>query len=93
MNFGNGPARNRRAPSPDDSLKAARGLRRQLDLNRNRPLLAQALVRFERGAPSRCPTCESYRVVSDFRPEIGDAGGYVTLCANCGWEDESSEGE
>lgn len=54
---------------------------------------SDALVRFERGAPNRCPMCESYRVVSDFRPEIGDAGAYVTLCANCGWEDEPSEGE
>jgi hypothetical protein len=53
---------------------------------------SDALVRFERGAPDRCPTCESYRVISDFRPEIGDAGGYVTLCANCGWEDEPDQG-
>ena len=49
---------------------------------------SDALVRFERGAPDRCPACESYRVVSDFRPELGDSGGYVTLCGNCGWEDE-----
>jgi len=49
---------------------------------------SDALVRFERGAPDRCPACESYRVLADFRPEIGDSGGYVTLCANCGWEDE-----
>ena len=48
---------------------------------------SDALVRFERGAPDRCPVCESYRVVSDFRPELGDSGGYETLCANCGWED------
>jgi hypothetical protein len=46
-----------------------------------------ALVRFERGAPDRCPQCESYRVVSDYRPELESAGGYVTLCAACGWED------
>jgi hypothetical protein len=50
---------------------------------------SDALVRFERGAPDRCPVCESYRVVADFRPEVGDSGGYITLCANCGWEDES----
>ncbi len=49
---------------------------------------SDALVRFERGVPDRCPTCESYRLFPDFRPEIGDAGGYVTLCANCGWESE-----
>jgi hypothetical protein len=45
-----------------------------------------ALVRYERGAPDRCPSCESYRLAPDFRPEIGDAGEYVTICANCGWE-------
>jgi hypothetical protein len=45
-----------------------------------------ALVRYERGAPDRCPECESYRVVADYRPEIGSQGAYVTLCANCGWE-------
>lgn len=50
-----------------------------------------ALVRFERGAPDRCPECESYRVVSDYRPELGGAGGYVTLCAACGWEDIPDE--
>lgn len=54
---------------------------------------SDALVRYERGAPDRCPECESYRVVSDFRPELGDAGNYVTLCANCGWEDERADGE
>jgi hypothetical protein len=47
-----------------------------------------ALVRYERGAPDRCPSCESYRVVSDYRPETGAEGAYVTLCANCGWEDD-----
>jgi hypothetical protein len=49
---------------------------------------AIALVRYERGAPDRCPACESYRVVSDYRPELGTDGSYVTLCANCGWEDD-----
>jgi transcription elongation factor Elf1 len=49
---------------------------------------SDALVRHERGAPDRCPECESYKVVADFRPELMDeeGGGYVTLCANCGWE-------
>jgi hypothetical protein len=46
-----------------------------------------ALVRYERGAPDRCPECESYRVVADYRPDMAQ-GAYVTLCANCGWEDE-----
>lgn len=55
---------------------------------------SDALVRFERGAPDRCPQCESYRVVSDFRAELGEYGTYVSLCVNCGWEDEpESDGE
>jgi hypothetical protein len=52
-----------------------------------------ALVRYERGAPDRCPTCESYRVVSDYRPELGSEGVYVTLCASCGWEDDPVSAE
>ena len=50
-----------------------------------------ALVRFERGAPDRCPECESYRVVADYRPEIGSRGAYISLCANCGWEDDQEK--
>ena len=46
-----------------------------------------ALVRFERGEPSRCPVCGSYRLAGDYRPESGTSGAYVTLCESCGWED------
>lgn len=46
-----------------------------------------ALVRFERGAPDRCPSCGSYRLTSDFRPELNIEPPYVTLCESCGWED------
>lgn len=46
-----------------------------------------ALVRFERGQPDRCPQCDSYRLTSDYRPELGGDGAYVTLCEACGWED------
>lgn len=48
---------------------------------------SSALVRHERGAPARCPVCSSYRLVADYRPELGNQGAYVTLCASCGWED------
>lgn len=46
-----------------------------------------ALVRFERGAPDRCPICGSYRLTSDYRPELNIEPPYVTLCESCGWED------
>lgn len=48
---------------------------------------AFALVRFERGEPSRCPVCNSYRLTSNYRPELGRGNAYVTLCESCGWED------
>lgn len=56
-------------------------------------VFSMALVRHERGAPDRCPECGSYRVVSDYRPELGNESPYVTLCEACGWEDEPSTGE
>lgn len=45
------------------------------------------LVRYERGEPERCPICNSYRLTSDYRPEVGTDGAYLTLCESCGWED------
>jgi hypothetical protein len=48
---------------------------------------AGALVRKERKAPERCPKCSSYRLTSDYRPEINREPPYVTLCEACGWED------
>lgn len=50
-----------------------------------------ALVRYERGEPERCPVCSSYRLTSDYRPELGTYGAYVTLCESCGWEDAPEE--
>jgi hypothetical protein len=47
-----------------------------------------ALLRWERGGPDRCPSCSSYRLVSDYRPESPDRP-YVTLCESCGWESAS----
>jgi hypothetical protein len=52
---------------------------------------ALALVRYERGEPVRCPACSSYRLTSDYRPELGRGGAYVTLCEACGWEDVPEE--
>ena len=45
-----------------------------------------ALVRYERGEPDRCPACSSYRLTSDYRPELGGESPYITLCEACGWE-------
>jgi hypothetical protein len=53
-------------------------------------IFSMALVRFERGVPDRCPACGSYRLISDYRPELGDESPYVTLCGACGWEDVES---
>jgi hypothetical protein len=47
-----------------------------------------AAVRAERRTPDRCRDCSSYRLVSDYRPELGDEHPYVTLCETCGWQDE-----
>jgi len=44
-----------------------------------------ALLRHETRQPDRCPECDSYRIVTDFRPELDDPP-YVILCAACGWE-------
>lgn len=57
---------------------------------------SHALVRYERGEPDRCPSCSSYRLAFDYRPELGHYhpdfgrpnGAYVTRCASCGWEDK-----
>jgi hypothetical protein len=54
--------------------------------------IATALVRHERGAPDRCPSCSSYRLASDYRPEVGGDGAYVTLYVACGWEGTPAPG-
>lgn len=51
-------------------------------------VFSYALVRYERGEPDRCPICSSYRLTSDYRPELGTSGAYVTICESCGWEDK-----
>ena len=50
-------------------------------------VFSYALVRYERGEPERCPVCNSYRLASDYRPELGKGGAYVTLCESCRWEE------
>lgn len=51
-------------------------------------VFSYALVRYERGEPDRCPICSSYRLTSDYRPELGTSGAYVTICESCGWENK-----
>lgn len=46
-----------------------------------------ALARYESGSPDRCPSCSSYRIVSNYRPDLGIDPPYVTLCESCGWTD------
>jgi hypothetical protein len=41
-----------------------------------------AVLRYETGAPDRCPECASYRVTIDYRSDIGIE---VPLCEECGW--------
>jgi hypothetical protein len=52
-----------------------------------------ALVRYERGAPDRCPSCSSYRLTADYRPDLGLDPPYVSLCQACGWFDARGESE
>jgi len=46
------------------------------------------VIRSERPKPTRCPTCGSYRVISDFRSELMYKVDhpYIELCEACGWE-------
>jgi hypothetical protein len=45
-----------------------------------------ALVRYERGAPARCPACASYRLTAVYQPESDSDTSYVTACEACGWQ-------
>ena len=51
--------------------------------------LGMAIVRHEKGSPHRCPSCGSYKLFSDYRPETNDESPYVTVCTVCAWEDEA----
>ena len=50
-----------------------------------------AHTRQESGAPDRCPNCSSYRIVSDFRPDLEIDPPYVAVCESCGWNDFDSK--
>jgi len=41
----------------------------------------------EKGAPSRCPKCNSYRLASKWRVETKD---YVLICEVCAWQDRDN---
>src|SRR5262249_8146291 len=41
-----------------------------------------AVLRYETGAPERCPQCRSYRLTVDYRSDIR---AEVPLCETCGW--------
>jgi predicted Zn-ribbon and HTH transcriptional regulator len=48
----------------------------------------RAVLRHERGAPERCPSCSSYRIASVYVPAT-TGYAYRSLCASCGWTDAS----
>lgn len=68
----------------------------QIALDATQNLLATfgaALVRYERGSVDRCPQCSSYRLSSDYRPDLDASRPYVTGCESCGWpEGPATEG-
>jgi hypothetical protein len=50
----------------------------------------RAVLRYERGTPDRCPQCQSYRIDSDYVPELEIDPPYVTFCESCGWNNAPS---
>jgi hypothetical protein len=44
-----------------------------------------AVERHESAAPDRCPACGSYRVQTDYRPDLGIDPPYILLCERCDW--------
>ena len=46
---------------------------------------SMAVTRLQRGTPDRCPSCSSYRIASDFRPDLDPEPRYVSVCESCGW--------
>ncbi len=39
----------------------------------------------EAAAPDRCPACGSYRIQTDYRPDLGIDPPYILLCERCDW--------
>jgi hypothetical protein len=63
-------------------------------VNSNLAFTSRILIRSERRVPGRCPECGSYKLYSDYRIELIEAGAdkdYVTLCEACGWEEDLEE--
>jgi hypothetical protein len=50
-------------------------------------LFGMTIIRRENGEPGRCPKCSSYRLTTDYRPELGKEHANVRRCEACGWED------
>lgn len=67
----------------DDADLALDATRQVLDT------LGIMIVRQRGRRPERCPECDSYRLVSDYRPELDSPPLYVVLCAACGWEEKA----
>jgi hypothetical protein len=44
-----------------------------------------AVEKHESGAPDRCPSCGSYRILTDYRPDLGIDPPYILLCERCDW--------
>jgi hypothetical protein len=55
--------------------------------------VGSTLVRHETGAPERCPSCSSYQVTVDSRPDIAPVAPSFSLCARCGWASNSRDDE
>jgi hypothetical protein len=49
------------------------------------------VISAEADAPSTCPSCGSYRVVSIYDSEIGRDPPYVNLCESCEWNDAGDD--
>jgi len=47
---------------------------------------AFAVLRLKSEAPERCGRCKSYKITVDWRPDLGNAGLYVSRCEACGAE-------
>jgi len=49
-------------------------------------LMGAAVIRKERGAPDRCPSCNSYLLDSVYTPDRDGTDPYVLTCRRCGWK-------
>jgi hypothetical protein len=59
-------------------------------------LVAKILIRSEKRVQGRCPQCGSYKLYSDYRRELLEAGEEhvsVTICEACDWKEDVSKAE